>query len=63
VEFYPIKDSVLSYDYSLDESDANKRNSLIRQLVRKDVAKGYTLAAVISSFRRLGNLAIRLRLT
>jgi hypothetical protein len=54
---------VLSYDYLLDKSNANKRNSLIKQLVKKDITKSYILAAVISSFCRLGNLAVRLRLT
>jgi MULE transposase domain len=37
------------HSHSLDESDANKRNSLLRALVGAEVAKGYHPAAIISS--------------
>jgi hypothetical protein len=39
------------HDHSLDESDANKRNSLLRAIVQCDIAKGYAPAAVIGVFR------------
>ncbi len=35
------------HSHSLDESNANKRNSLLRKLVRAKVTKGYYPAAVI----------------
>jgi hypothetical protein len=46
----------------LDESDANKRNSLLRQLVGAEVAKGYHPAAVIGSLRGEGLAKARDRL-
>jgi hypothetical protein len=55
-----------NHDYSLDKSDANKRNSFLRELLQKDIAKGYAPAAVISSIRgdsRSANQAKRIRLT
>jgi hypothetical protein len=55
VEFHAISHQPLIHSHSLDESDANKRNSLLRSLAGKDVAKGYLLAAVIGSLRRTGD--------
>ena len=48
--------------HSLDESDANKRNSLLRGLVQLDIAKGYAPAAVIGSIRGNGQSDVRARL-
>jgi hypothetical protein len=62
VEFYPIKDSASRHDHSLDEMDANKRNSLIRGLAQKDIAKGYAPAAVIGSLRGKGQADVRKQL-
>jgi hypothetical protein len=39
----------LGHSHSLDESDANKRNSFLRKLVGAEVANGYPPAAVIRS--------------
>ncbi len=48
------------YKYSLDESDANKQNSLIRGLVQRDIIKGYAPAAVIGALRGNGRADIRI---
>jgi hypothetical protein len=57
-----INNQSLIHSHSLDESDANKRNSLLRELVGKEVAKGYAPAAVIGSLRRFGDSVSRLKL-
>jgi hypothetical protein len=62
VEIHAISHTSLIHSHSLDESDANKRNSLLRTLVGKEVAKGYAPAAVIGSLRGLGDIASQLRL-
>jgi hypothetical protein len=46
----------------LDESDANKRNSFLRQLVGAEVANGYPPAAVIGSLTGSGRADARARL-
>ena len=51
------------YNHSLDESDANKRNSLIRGLVQRDIIKGYAPAAMISALRGNGRADIRIQLS
>jgi hypothetical protein len=35
----------LRHNHSLDESDANKRKSLLRGLAQRDIIKGYAPAA------------------
>ena len=62
VEFHNISHYSLIHSHLLDESDANKRNSLIRGLAGKDVAKGYAPAAVIGSLRGTGDSNAQLRL-
>lgn len=66
VEFWPIgpfeKAIIKNHTYSLDESDANKHNSLLRGLAQVDIAKGYAPAAVIGSLRGNGNSSKRARL-
>ena len=62
VEFHSIGSETRAHDHSLDESDANKRNSLLRGLVQHDIAKGYAPAAVIGSFRGNGRSDIRIQL-
>jgi hypothetical protein len=62
VEFHSINQQMTIHDHSLDESDANKRNSLIRGLGARDLAKGYAPAAVVGSLRGNGRADIRLRL-
>jgi hypothetical protein len=60
-EYWPIGQSgdlasitCTQHLHSLDESDANKRNSLLRQLVGAEVAKSYHPAVVIGSLRGEG---------
>jgi len=62
VEFHVTGNKICNHDHSLDESDANKRNSLLRGLVQHDVAKGYAPAAVIGSIRGNGQAEVRNRL-
>ena len=62
VEFHEISHHLPIHSHSLDESDANKRNSLIRGLAGKDVAKGYSPAAVIGSLRGTGDSIAQSRL-
>ena len=68
-EYWPIGksgdvDTITCSEHShlLDESDANKRNSLIRKLVGAEVAKGYHPAAVIGSLMGNGSADARARL-
>ncbi len=68
-EYWPISKSsdvdivtCLSHSHSLDESDANKRNSLLRLLVGAEVAKGYYPAAIIGSLIGNGRPDTRARL-
>jgi len=62
VEFSITGDMLHRHDHSLDESDANKRNSLLRGLVQQDIAKGYAPAAVIGAIRGNGQSQLRNRL-
>lgn len=62
VEFRQISDHSLIHSHSLDESDPNKRNSFIRALAGKDIAKGYPAAAMIGSLRGIRNSATQSRL-
>ncbi len=62
VEFHVISNQPSDHDHSLDESDANKRNSTLLGLVQRDIAKGYTPAAVIGSIRGYGQSETRARL-
>jgi hypothetical protein len=48
--------------HSLDESDANKRNSLIRGIAGAEIAKGYPLVAVICALNGSGRADARERL-
>jgi hypothetical protein len=57
VEFHSISQHSLIHDHSLDESDANKRNSLLRGLAGNDVAKSYAPAAIVSSLRGTRNIS------
>jgi hypothetical protein len=56
------RQSALKHDHSLDESDANKRNSLLRGIVQKEIAKGYAPAAVIGVVSGSGRADVRIRL-
>ena len=63
VEFHHVQRQALCcHNHSLDESDANKRNSLIRGLVQRDIVKGYAPAAVIGALRGNGRADIRIQL-
>ncbi|TAQ84793.1 hypothetical protein B7494_g6880 [Chlorociboria aeruginascens] len=63
VEFYHVTgQSNCQHTHSLDESDANKRNSLIRTTIQQDIAKGYAPAAVIGAIRGNSRIDIRMRL-
>ena len=62
VEFHMTGTQPTIHAHSLDESDANKRNSLLRGLVQLDIAKGYAPAAVIGSIRGNGQSDVRARL-
>jgi hypothetical protein len=48
--------------HSLDESDANKRNSLIRGITRAEIAKGYPLTAMIRALNNSGRVDAHERL-
>jgi hypothetical protein len=50
------------HSHSLDESDANKRNSFLRTLVGAEVAKGYHPATVIGSLTGEGRADTRAQL-
>jgi hypothetical protein len=60
VEYQPI--SQQDHDHSLDESDANKRNSFLLGLVQKEITRGFAPAIIISSLRPAGRLDIRAKL-
>ena len=62
VEFHRLGSNPLIHEYSLDESDAIKRNSAIREHVQHDIAKGYAPAAVIGSIRGFGRSEVQARL-
>jgi hypothetical protein len=62
VEFWELNNQTLSHDHSLDECDANKRNSLLRALAGRDVVRGYAPAAVIGALRQSGDTATQLTL-
>ena len=62
VEFHVTGDQLTIHDHSLDESVANKRNSLLRGLLQHDISKGYAPAAVIGSVRGNGQSEVRTRL-
>ena len=62
MEFHLIGQNGATHAHSLDESDANKRNSLLLGLVQSDVIKGYAPTAIISSLRGHGRADIRDRL-
>jgi hypothetical protein len=49
--------------HSLDKSDTNKRNSLIRGIARAEIAKGYPLAAMIRALNGNGHADTHERLT
>jgi hypothetical protein len=68
-EYWPISKlgdveaiTCLEHSYSLDESDANKRNSFLRALVGAEVAKGYYPTAIISSLNGEGRADARAQL-
>jgi hypothetical protein len=50
------------HSHSLDESDANKRNSFLRTLVGAEVAKGYHPATIIGSLTSEGRADTRAQL-
>jgi hypothetical protein len=60
VEYHPL--SQQNHDHSLDESDANKRNSFLLSLVQKDVSRGFAPAVIIGSLRPVGRPDIRTKL-
>ena len=51
VEFHVTSGQFAQHNHSLDESNASKRNSLLRGLIQLDIAKGYAPAAVIGLLR------------
>lgn len=62
VEFHVSRGSPLIHTHSLDECDANKRNSALLKHVQADITKGYAPAAVIGSIRGSGQLEAQARL-
>ncbi|CAM6004646.1 unnamed protein product [Sphagnum balticum] len=61
-EYWINSRSVLAsclHSHSLDESDANKRNSFLRKIAGAEVAKGYHPASVIGSLRGAGRSEAR----
>ena len=62
VEFQLNGNQLTNHDHSLDESDANKRNSFLRDLLARDISKNYAPAAVIGSIRGNGQSDTRERL-
>ena len=50
------------HSYSLDESDASKRNNFLWKLVRAEVAKGYHPAEIIGLLTGKGRADIRAQL-
>ena len=50
------------HSHSLDESDANKRNSFLRKLVGAEVTKGYHSTEIIGSLTGKGRADVRARL-
>jgi hypothetical protein len=63
VEFHHAQGNLsCKHDHSLDESDANKRNSLLRGLVQREISKGYPPAAVIGAMRGQGRANTRMQL-
>jgi hypothetical protein len=52
----------LQHSHSLDESDANKRNGFLRELVGAEVTKGYRPTAIIGSLTGQGRPDARARL-
>jgi len=62
VEFEPSGDSPTKHDHSLDESDANKRNSFLRDLLANDIARNLAPAVMVGSIRGDGQSDTRARL-
>ena len=63
VEFYYVEGNRdCRHDHSLDESDANKRNSLLKGLVQRDITRGYVPVTIISIIRSNGRADIRIQL-
>ena len=62
VEFHMTSGQFAQHNHSLDESNASKRNSLLRGLIQLDIAKGYAPAAVIGLLRGSGQAQSRDRL-
>jgi hypothetical protein len=62
VKFHMSRSSSLIHTHSLDESDANKRNSALLKHVQADITKKYAPAAVISLIRSSGQLKAQARL-
>lgn len=62
VEFHVTGAETTAHDHSLDESDSNKRNSFLLGLVRREIAKGYSPAAIIGALRGNGQSELRNRL-
>ena len=62
VDFHVLENHSFKHDHSLDESDANKRNSGLLGLAQHDIAKGYALAAVIGSMTGHGQSDVKARL-
>jgi hypothetical protein len=65
VEYRPNGQSLsitCQHAHSLDESDANKRNSFLRALTGAEIAKGYPPAMIIRSLNGNGRADARARL-
>jgi hypothetical protein len=65
VEYRPNGQSLsitCQHAHSLDESDANKRNSFLRALAGAEIAKGYPPALIIRSLNGNGRADARVRL-
>ena len=62
MEFHVSSDQLSRHNYSLDESDATKRNSLLQGLVQLDISKGYVPAAMISAIRGVSQSETRAKL-
>jgi len=62
VECWQLTDNSHLHTHSLDESDANRRNSVIKGLVRRELSRGHPPAEVVAALRGNGDPSARAHL-
>jgi hypothetical protein len=62
VECWQLTDKPHFHTHSLDESDASKRNSVIKGLVRREMSRGHPPAEVVATMRGNGDPSARAHL-